>query len=340
MRVAFQMFVEKNKMKKSYKEKLLLLVFIIVYSILSAQKDTTIYVKADTSYNCINYNEINVFTSGGTSSYFNKMNFGEKGFGLSGSFGVNYTRFLNDNWGLFLGIECVQYNACTKFNNLRIAYLRHETEMEDPVNPENLIYYVDIWKMREKDTYTNLNIPFGVYFQLPLINKKHNFYNSLSVKLSIPVKTEYSVLEFSGRTWGYYYESTRQPLYDQEDLGFFPEIKTSLYNQKIDDINMSCFLSYETGIKWKLTNNLAFSTALFVDFGLNNIVKNRKNAEIVFYDGKSISFNSILNSNFTITDNFTQLQDIHNFANKFQLLAIGAKIALNFSFGKKSTTIR
>jgi len=274
----------------------------------------------------VGQSEVNIAVGGGVSGYWNKMNYGEQHMSHHQVCHINLLHFFTNELALFYGLEYARYNAKLKLTDLTNYYGRHETIEEDPIHPENLIYFVDITSMNETNTFTTINIPFGLHFQTKFKHANHHYFNRLSAKLSISL-AEKTDSKFVGRTYGYYYEGTQQILYDQNDLGFFPKLETRVINHAIDR-KPNFLFSYETGFKWCIKNNVSISTSLYVDLGITD-VSHAEKEKILDYDGHQIQYNSILNSK------FIQGTLERPFAQSFNLLAFGFKLSLNIGFGHK-----
>jgi outer membrane protein OmpA-like peptidoglycan-associated protein len=271
--------------------------------------------------------ELSVTIAGGVAGYSNKLNIGTKRFGYNAAFSINYMRFVNPYCALLWGAEAAQYNTSLQLKNFNSSYLKQESLEEDFYNPERLIYHTDIWKFKEVDVITSINIPFGFYFQCPLgDNSNHHFYNLLSAKLSIPIRATYKT-DFTGRTYGYYFEGSQQPLYEQEDLGFFENLNLSSPKKNLD-LNLSCLLSYETGFRFYINSKISMLIGAYIDFGINNIINKENQEHIVFYDNNEVNINSMLNSYYTVNEKNK------NFSNKFMLMAFGLKLRFNFNLNK------
>jgi hypothetical protein len=93
---------------------------------------------------------------------------------------------------------------------------------------------------------------------------------------------------------------------------------------------MSCFFSADLGMKWTLSDKLFLYTGAYLDYGLNDIVKNGRNRNFIGFEETSEGLvpqnNSILNSSIGYSRNtLTQ-----NLAEKVVPVSFGIKIRFAF----------
>jgi hypothetical protein len=247
-------------------------------------------------------NEISVWTTGGL-SYFGKSS---ADFGRA--FGIGYTFFLNEKWGLSSGLEYAFYQNKTNINKFSDSYSITDI-FGNPV-----IYQTRIDAYCEKQKLRMLNIPFSIQYQT---SGKQKYYASWGCKLGFPVLAKYrgnnAVLNIAG-----YYPDYDQTEIWQNDLGYgiFPVSG----NINKPDLGVSISGMAETGIKWNVGTGTDLYAGIFMDYGLNNMLKNG------YYGKHLIVYNSnepskpVMNSVCLLSDRFSSMN-------------LGMKLKMAFSLG-------
>ncbi|MDR0835768.1 MAG: OmpA family protein [Tannerella sp.] len=297
--------------------------FIIILSIFSFQLLIVNFLNAQN-------NEISIYGASTTSLYTNKLKSVNQQADFGGLLGINHLLMFNNNIGIGYGVEVANNNVKLHASNLHLSYLDKESKQMDYINPENRIYHTDIYKILEINRFIYMNIPIFFYFQEQIKQSKTSFYSNIGIKIGVPVMSFYSTPVLSGRTWGYYYEGSQQPMYDQNDLGFFPDIHFK-QGYKKSDIKMGLMLSVEAGLKFQLKNPLnSLSLGLYCDYGVNNIAKSPEN-ELVVFEDNALNVGSIIHSNHSFDGNSSPFYD------KLALLSFGVKLKFNIGIKNRET---
>lgn len=231
------------------------------------------------------------------------------------SFGVGYSYFLTEKWGLNTGLEFSTYMGKAELQSISDQFDAVDDELE------NFVYKYTVGGYEEKQRVSYLNIPLMVQFQTSVDD---GFYVALGGKIGLPVVKRYTSNMSSIATQGYY-PSTDVTYDDFLYRGFG---KFSDRSNKGDlDLKVAFMLSAEAGVKSRLNDKLCLYTGVYVDYSLNNVAKDGE--RFLSYDAShSTAFNnkSILNSQY-LND-----KEQSNFVNKVRPLAIGVKVRL--AFGK------
>ncbi|GHT40839.1 hypothetical protein FACS189437_07000 [Bacteroidia bacterium] len=258
--------------------------------------------------------ELSVWTAGGVSSLNSRPAFGKTHNGFGGALGVDYTYFLNKNWGLSSGVEYAFYQAKTNID----GFSGNQETFDIIGNP--IIYQTQIQHYSEKQNLGLLNIPFAVLYQ---IGNKQQFYASLGVKLALPVSTKYeggnTVLMASG-----YYPEYNQTEVWQNDLGY-GTFNVSEHNGKLD-LGVSLLGTMETGVKWNVGTGTALYTGVFMDYGFNNELKNAYSDKRFVEYNRNAPEKPLINTACVLSDKFSPL----NFGVKLKLaFSVGCRDLLN-----------
>ena len=163
----------------------------------------------------------------------------------------------------------------------------------------------------QKGTY--LNIPIMVQFTPVSLDK---FYTNLGFKVGIPLNGKYEASYTKFTTSGYYPETGAE--YTDIDFRGFGEFGENSSKEDID-LGVAFILSAEFGMKWSLSNSMNLYAGGYIDYGLNNIIKDNKDKEIIPYkkdNPTNFEYNGLINSNLT---------------DKVVPLAFGLKVRLGFS---------
>lgn len=289
-------------------------IYLIVFSLL-----TTLSGVAQESRH-----EFSAFVGGGISSFNYSVTAGEQKLGLGGNLGFGYTYFLSDNWGVHSGLELAYYNA--KISDLNIlSYAPNLTDSEG----EKYHYYSDARGYSERQHALFMNVPIMAHFQTDAFNK-NRFYISGGVKLGVPVMGKF---KSDGDTFvnkGWYYDRENW-LEDQRFAGF-----GTFYDRDVKkdiDLNISCMLSLETGIKWNIFDNQSIYTGIYFDYGLNDVIKDGHDKPFVEQEIQPNRYfftnNSALESSY-YTGYEHESGEKKQITDKVVPMALGLKVRLTF----------
>jgi len=265
--------------------------------------------------------EVSVYGGGGLSTLKYETTTGEQKNGLGSLLGVGYTYFFKEKIGFVTGAELAIYNAKINLDDLSINYMTRDYD------GDSFEFRSKVNDYEEKQNTMFVNIPLMLQYQ---IGEENNLYIAAGGKIGFflggTYKTDKSIIKNSG-----YYEDEDYEYTEQEFLGF----GTFKDRNANDDIKfkMTFMLSAETGMKWKLKDDLYLYTGIYIDYGLNNIQKKDNEKPFVEYNPtspKDFIINSALASHYN-KDNKSEVV-----ADKVNLMAIGVKIKLAFELGRNN----
>jgi hypothetical protein len=262
--------------------------------------------------------EVSVNIGGGLSTLIYGTEIGKRDSKAGGNFGIGYTYFFSENWGLNTGLEFSLYKAemkTDKFNNVTQS-------LTDPSDGELYDFYSSISNYKEKQDASYINIPIMVQFQY---GEKNKLYALAGAKIGIPVKGKYKSSASGLVNKGFFHDTANWG--DTQEFMGFGTFSNYSYNEDID-FNVACILSAEVGMKWKLAENMPLYTGAYVDYGMTDIVKGGCNRSLLKLEETSealvVQNNSILNSSLGYSSN-TLTQKL---TNKVVPISVGLKVRL------------
>lgn len=259
--------------------------------------------------------EVSFWGAGGLSTLKYDTEAGSNKNGFGGAVGVGYNYLLTDRWSLGTGAELSFYNAKTEIGSLSDSYKANDGEAD-------FEFRTAISNYEEKQNTMFINIPVVVQYQLPVMSE-NKFYVSGGFKFGIPASKKFKVVNADLKNVGYY-AHLENPIDGPRFMGF------GSFNQKDikDDLDLKVayMLSFETGMKWNLSESLSLYTGAYFDYGLNDISKNNDKRLIGYNKENPEEFihNSTLSSQYTADGETTVLVD------KIKPVAIGIKVRLAF----------
>lgn len=261
--------------------------------------------------------EFAAYIAGGISALDYKTTIGKQTNLFGGNFGIGYTYFFNDNWGVVSGLEATLYKSKMEFDRVQTKYmtkdfLDDEFEFRSTMN-----------NYKEDQKAIMLTIPIMAQYQTGGNTK---FFTNFGMKIALPISAKYKTTMDNITNTGYF-EYEHVEYVDQEFMGF----GTFSDRAKTDKLklNTAVLVALEAGIKWKWDTEVKnwVYTAIFCDYGLNNINK-KQNLNFVQYNPKNpieFSTNSILNAKYS-----NENQQNINFTENVKPIAVGIKIKVTF----------
>jgi len=269
---------------------------------------------------------------------------------LGGQAGLAYSYFFTKNVGLSLGIGVAHYKTQGKllgdFNKDNYLRLGTYTDNDGFLHPTDYDLRVRTKDWVECQTGKFLEIPLSVYLQNKFGEKKiFGLYLNAGVKFLIPVSTKYSILDGDSENnakmnvSGYYKEKNLElGRFDNPDLAQlgFGKIRnpSQILNNTSGNLNLKCNISLmgEAGILISLSCRVAISLGAYIDYGLLNMRKVKRNSAIFTGPetdyvsgaaagnvGRGITYNSIINC---------------EYVNKVKTFSYGGKIGVRIKLGK------
>ena len=267
--------------------------------------------------------EFSIHGGGGLSTLKYDMSTGKFNNGFGGLFGVGYSYFFTDNFGLHTGIEASLYNSKATISSLgdrNMIYDRDDVLFE---------YRNTVSNYSEKQHAYFLNIPLQFQLQTSGVNR---FYGLLGAKIGIPLSGRYnSTGDFTNS--GYYeYEDF---LYDN-----FPVMGFGTFRDRKEDGSFGMkavfMASAEAGMKWALNNGMSLYTGVYFDYGLNDIISDVRTKRFIVYNTQrptEFFNNTVMTSQYNASSSPTARQD-KSFTEKTIPMAVGIKLRLAFGKGR------
>ena len=196
---------------------------------------------------------------------------------LGAGLGVQYARYLNENWSISAGLEYQQYRSEAILSNFSDYYGTTDTEGAD----FNFRSSADTYK--EWEGVSMINIPLSLQYETPSPWTTARIYASVGFQLGIPVISKYKATADGLKTSGYY------PQWDAllENPGFmgFGSWGTVQSSKQKMDIRNSNSLLLEIGFKQQLNEKQDLYFGFYADFGLNQLnKKNQSPSPLIEYD--------------------------------------------------------
>lgn len=262
--------------------------------------------------------ELSIFGDYGLSTLSYNSTLGDIKNGLGGSFGLDYVYYFSKNFGLGTGFGISFYNAKSQIDRMDIGYRSRDFEGND------FVFRSVITDYEEKQKTMMFKIP--VMFRYRTSNDM--FYAGIGVKLGIPVNSTFKAKNINLKNTGFYeYENVE---YDSPEFLGFGNFKRD--SDGDIDFKLACIVSAEFGMKWKLSENIAVKTGVYIDYGVNNIYKEKSGNMFVSYNSLSpekFVCKSIMDSRYTGTEGVAI-----DFVDKVIPIAAGVKFTLVFDLSK------
>jgi hypothetical protein len=259
--------------------------------------------------------EISVWMGGGVSSLNYRPHTGKAPVGTGGSFGIGYTHYPAKHWGVSAGLEYALYRRTVSVEDVSSSYATFDAD-DNPI-----IYRSHIDRYGERQRAGLLNIPLSVLYRM------NRYYASLGFKVGVPVYGRYAGSGGTLTVSGYYVDYNQEEIW-QNDLGY------GSFPVKAREAPLRLKLSYmgtlEAGMKWNTGIGTDLYAGLYMDYGLNDIVKDRRKTRFVEYNYKNPAEPRI---NGLLTSLHGHSDDSRTFIEKVSPLAIGIKLKLAFSVG-------
>ena len=203
-------------------------------------------------------------------------------------FGLEYGRYLSDNWSLRTGIALQQYSGNAKLNQTNGTFATEDSEGES----FEFRYQFTNYKERQEASY--VQIPLLVQYEGRGASR---FFAAAGVKVGILANSDYES-EADLLTTAGYYEQYDALLEGPKFAGFG---KFGKYSWSSDDLELktNVMLNLETGIKLSVSEVSSFYVSVYIDYGLVNIFDQTSGNRLLEYnEDAEVSFtgNSILNS--------------------------------------------
>ncbi|WP_313383402.1 OmpA family protein [Chishuiella sp.] len=231
---------------------------------------------------------------------------------IGGKVGVGYNYFLHSNWSVVTGVEFSFFRNTIRLNDKIIRTYQVDSE------GDAFEYRVQTKGYQEKNRFYGVSIPLMVQYHT---NGTTQLYINAGGKVVFPFSQKSTINVNEIKTSGYYedfnVELTNLP---QHGFGTLTDWKA----KNSTKLKTGFTLSAETGVSFKLSEKVRLYTGVYLDYGLNDMVKPvSTNSSLVNYEAEKMTqlANGVLGSS--------------NMINQSKLLAYG--IQVRFGFGKPKT---
>lgn len=260
----------------------------------------------------INAQEISVLTNVGLQGLNYKVTNGDNELKIGGKIGIGYSYFINKNWALLAGFEVGSFGNDSKL--LDNTFTSNQIDSEG----DAFEYRVKTVGYKEKSNFYAANIPLMLQYRTAGATQ---FYINGGGRVFFPFhqKTKVSIEEvkLSG-----YYSDMNVELIDMPSHGF-----STLTNWKSSNetkLKTSFALSTEIGLSFLLSEKIRLYTGLYLDYGLNNMVKTNE----------QVTDLPLLNYDENSNNKANGLIGTTNAVDQTKLLAYGIQFRLGFGSWK------
>lgn len=257
-------------------------------------------------------NELSVHLKGPFSTLFYEHHQDKQSLQNGLGFGVNYSYYLNKKWSIATGVELQSFEG-----NVHYDYIKDSYQTVD-IEGDGFEFRYELKNFFEEQSAYYLNIPVGIRFET---GGQMRFYAAGGAKIGFNLKSDYES-DASSLTTSGYYEQYDAELTSPEFIGFgqFKDIRNG---KRSFDLKTNYMLELESGVKFLLEKERAFYMGLFFDYGLNDIIKNRHEKDLLAYNSEDPSL-FLLESVLTATGSGKTIS-------KVRAVAFGLKI--RYAFG-------
>jgi outer membrane protein OmpA-like peptidoglycan-associated protein len=221
-----------------------------------------------------NAQEINIKLNGGLSGilYDSPVGDGELKFG--GGLGVGYTHFFSNHWGIATGVDFMYNQNSFKLND---GTTISSYEVDDQTSAFE--YQVTPKNYKEDQHFISFAIPVLLQYRTMMASQTQ-WYLGFGGKVLFPgkqtVEASASELQLSG-----YYPDLNLVIDDLPSHGFGKV--TNWQDKTTVSLETAFLLSVETGLNFKLKDNLQLYTGVYADYGLTDLAQDTPNKNIVSY---------------------------------------------------------
>jgi len=232
-------------------------------------------------------NELSISLFGGLSGLNSAVSEGVSKNGYGGGLGADYYYGFSPNFGMRAGIEVAMFNSEYSADELYIKYLTQD------IYDDSFEFRSTVKKYYETQNVFFLQIPLMLQYQT---NGYNRFYLAFGGKAGFPIIVNHKNDALNIKNSGYYpYEDYEYTIEQFMGFGEFniPEGKNKF------NLNPAFFLSVETGGKFNISDVIRLYIGAYLDYGINNIVKNNEELYLIEYnpqDPRYFTINSIFNS--------------------------------------------
>lgn len=240
----------------------------------------------------------------------------KNGFGVG--VGLQYNRYLTQQWSLSGGLEFQPYHSDIHLNNFSDAYGLTDAEGDD------MEFRAAADRYHEEQTAGMLNIPIRVQWETAPAPRQ--LFAATGVQLGIPLYANYSGTYNELETSGYFPQWDAE-LTSPEFMGF-GQWGTQRTGQEKLKLKTSYSLLFELGVKQQLQENRAIYLSAYYELGLNDLTKSANGQQaLINYnidDPTAFEYASVIDSAPGATGS--------NYARKLKTRSFGLKLICAFGW--------
>lgn len=281
---------------------------------------STTNVSAETRDGEYQKHEFSVGILGGMHALKYDMAVGKSSNKFAGGIGVGYTYFFQKNIGLATGFELAFYNADIKLNDFSGSHTAFDIDLQ-----KDFEFRYSLMNYTEQQNAFYINVPILFHYQFT-DGEKVKFYGAAGTKIGIPVGGKYNSSGANLKTEGYYPHDNSTI----DDIKFrgFGNFVTKPTDHELS-YKMAFSVAVEAGAKWILPKEMALYTGVYLDYGLNDVKKTKKNeTTLIQYNAinpEDHIFAGVANSSFK-----AESGSLSDMADKIKMISYGVKIRLAF----------
>ena len=255
--------------------------------------------------------EIGLSGSAGLSAlHFTTADGSKPSYSAGYAFGWDIAVFFTEHWAFRTGVNMASYHASVSFK-------QHETRSLI-ATPSGLPTGSHFYMETEYRGYEEQQEALYLRFPLTAQYRKSRFYAAAGIQAGIRANATCRIRSDKVITKGYS-DYTMQYYENMHGFDNYQNIGTV----SKPDLGLALSGVVETGMIWKLKNEMSLYTGVFLDYGFNDVRKgNPMKESIVYNENGAHTFNSILNSQ----------NDGKPMTDKVQPLAVGLRLRWSLSF--------
>ena len=278
--------------------------------------------------------EIGLCGSAGLSAlHFTTADGSKPSYSAGYAFGMDIAVLFAERWAFRTGVNMSAYHASVAFGKLETrTQIPSPLELPDGMTTE----YDQFYLITEYSGYEELHK--AIYLRFPLMvqyqmkaDAKRNFYVAAGLQVGIGANTVYMLRSDDVVTKGYsdhtmqYYEFQDFSEYGEDFSKHGLDKYENVKSMNKSDFGLVLSGALETGLRWKLRNEMALYTGIFLDYSFNDVRRDSPTNGSINYDDKGAhTFNSFLQSQ---SDGTPMTGKIHP-------LAVGLRLRWSMLFKK------
>ncbi|WPO78347.1 OmpA family protein [Flavobacterium sp. KACC 22761] len=224
--------------------------------------------------------EITVKLNGGPSGILYDSSIGDGQLKIGGGLGIGYTYFFSNHWGINSGLDFMYNQNSFKLNdgNTISSYKIDDqgSAFEYQVSPKNY---------KEDQHFMSFAVPVLLQYRTSFASQTE-WYLGFGGKILFPgkqkIKASADEIQLSG-----YYPDLNILIDDLPSHGFGKV--TNWKDEASVSLDPTFLISVETGLTFKLKENMKLYTGVYADYGLTNLTNDNPNANIVTYSPSGIN---------------------------------------------------